>query len=506
MPDKNFHMSSARLLGRRQGETLRVSESDNGSCGSYVSRSGRFQTKPVNLYGLIALIFFSVSGGPFGSEPSVASGGPFWALVGFTVFPLIWCLPEALITAELSSLFPGNSGFTCWVGGSFGSPFLGYMEGFCSFVSTVTNCTVYPRLFIANLQQAFPVLEDSYAELACMLLFVVLNGYVNFRGMHIVGNLGIVLLVLVMAPFVILVVCGIPHANTANFTQGWDTFPDAARLLSLFNVLFWNLNNWDAISTLAGEVRNPRAMIPKALLASLTLIGFTYIFPLAVGIGLMHPGEDIRNWEPGYYQTVAKRIIPNNWLSSWILVAAVLGSIGQFQSLVSSCAYQIEGMACLGWLPRSFAIRSRYRTPIVGLSIAVMSVMLLVQLSFINILEYLNIVYAMAMLLEFIAFIYMRFSYSTVRAPFRVPLNFVGICVMMLFPTACISAIVFLPIFAGRWDIIAVGAGALFGGVATYNILEYLRRAKKMEFIMEPPMDFHQAVMLHLTDPQTNSD
>jgi hypothetical protein len=59
---------------------------------------------------LAVLVFYKVSGGPFGCEPAVRSAGPFWALVGFCTFPFIWCLQEALVTAELGSAFPEPSG------------------------------------------------------------------------------------------------------------------------------------------------------------------------------------------------------------------------------------------------------------------------------------------------------------------------------------------------------------------------------------------------------------
>lgn len=48
------------------------------------------KTNPkLTLLPLIALIFYEVSGGPFGIEDSVrAGGGPLLSLLGFMVFPL----------------------------------------------------------------------------------------------------------------------------------------------------------------------------------------------------------------------------------------------------------------------------------------------------------------------------------------------------------------------------------------------------------------------------------
>lgn len=64
-------------------------------------------TQKLSALGLAVLVFYKVSGGPFGCEPTVKAGGPFFALLGFVLFPLLWSVPEALVTAELGSAYPG---------------------------------------------------------------------------------------------------------------------------------------------------------------------------------------------------------------------------------------------------------------------------------------------------------------------------------------------------------------------------------------------------------------
>jgi hypothetical protein len=61
---------------------------------------------------LAVIVFYKVSGGPFGCEPSVKAAGPFFALLGFTILPFLVSIPEALVTAELGSAYPEPSGGT----------------------------------------------------------------------------------------------------------------------------------------------------------------------------------------------------------------------------------------------------------------------------------------------------------------------------------------------------------------------------------------------------------
>ena len=45
-----------------------------------------------------------------GLQDAVTSAGPLLALIGFVVLPFVWSLPEALVTAELATAFPEDSG------------------------------------------------------------------------------------------------------------------------------------------------------------------------------------------------------------------------------------------------------------------------------------------------------------------------------------------------------------------------------------------------------------
>jgi hypothetical protein len=83
--------------------------------------------KKLGLWTFCVLAFYSVNGGAFGIEDIVRAGGPFYALCGFSLL-LVWALPEALITAELSTTFPDSSGSVAWVQAAFGD-FWAFQKG-----------------------------------------------------------------------------------------------------------------------------------------------------------------------------------------------------------------------------------------------------------------------------------------------------------------------------------------------------------------------------------------
>lgn len=86
-----------------------------------------FVPKKLGLAQLAILTFYAVNGGPFGTEEVVKAGGPLIALFGFSLM-LVWAVPEALVTAELSTAFPESSGSVAWVEAAFG-PFWAFQKG-----------------------------------------------------------------------------------------------------------------------------------------------------------------------------------------------------------------------------------------------------------------------------------------------------------------------------------------------------------------------------------------
>lgn len=76
--------------------------------------------RKVSILPLVFLIFYEVSGGPFGVEDSVQAAGPLLALLGFLIFPFIWSVPEALITAEMGTMIPEDGGYVIWVSSALG--------------------------------------------------------------------------------------------------------------------------------------------------------------------------------------------------------------------------------------------------------------------------------------------------------------------------------------------------------------------------------------------------
>ena len=66
------------------------------------------KTNKLRLVQLAAVIFLTISGGPYGLEELLGSVGNHWALILLIITPLLWDLPPVLVVLELNSLMPVN--------------------------------------------------------------------------------------------------------------------------------------------------------------------------------------------------------------------------------------------------------------------------------------------------------------------------------------------------------------------------------------------------------------
>ena len=339
----------ARARGPRHismGEIDHSDEIREGTESHAIQRSPTLGVLP-----LIALIFYDVSGGPFGIEDSVGGGGgPLLAILGFLIFPLIWSIPEALVTAELSTCFPENGGYVRWVSAAFG-PFWGFQEGFWKWFSGAMDNALYPILFLDYLKHSIPALDLPLYRVPSLLAITAALTFLNYRGLHVVGYSSVALAVFSLLPFVAMTVLAVPKLNPQRWLKvdfgkvQWRIY---------FNSMFWNLNYWDKVSTIAGEVEDPSRTFPKAMFGAVALVTANYLVPLMAGTGAVDIGTE--DWSDGYFAQVGF-LIGGSWLKWWIQAAAACSNMGLFEAEMSGDAFLLLGMSELGMLPEIFARR-----------------------------------------------------------------------------------------------------------------------------------------------------
>ncbi len=232
----------------------------------------------------------------------------------------------------------------------------------------------------------------------------------------------IVIGILSMAPFVIMVFLGmfkvdpsrwmeVPSIGDESTSTGeglWPALTSGAILWRpLLNSLFWNLNSYDATASYSAEVRDPGYVLPRALMWGVVIMMAGYIFPILVAVGATDSQPE--DWVDGYLTTAAEEI-GGEWLGAWVVFAAGVSNIGMFQAELSADAFQLMGMADRGFVPKIFATRSRHGTPTYGIMLGVAVIVVMGTFNLEQLIEMLNFNYAIALLMEYAAFIKLRIS------------------------------------------------------------------------------------------------
>jgi len=437
--------------------------------------------KHLNVLPFAVIVFYNVSGGPFGIEPTVRAGGPLFSILGFLFFFLVWSIPEALVTAELASTYPHASGGVAWVEEAFGRKASSVM-GYISWISGATDNAIYPVLFMVYLKQIIQTDigdqdtqyedDEGFRYVLTLVSIATALTFMNYLGLEIVGNMSLVIAAISLSPFLIMCIFGMfkikpsrlmvmssPDSSTFFFDDDngvdgddgegvWGLKSSIIHIPNVFNVMwrpflnniFWNVNSFDSAANLSKEVKNLKECFTRGMLQAIIFCALSYLLPLIVALGAVETKQE--DWVDGYIATVAIDIV-GKWLGQWMVVAAGISNIGLFIAELSADSYQLMGMAEKGLWPKIFAHRSRFDTPTYSILLCYFVILSLLFNDYNELLAIMNFNYAISLIMEYAAFIKLRLRKHDRPQPFRVPLNTLG-CILMLVPGVLTMLVMFL--------------------------------------------------------------
>jgi amino acid transporter len=366
-------------------------------------RAGGFARHRLKLGALVCLMYLTVSGGAYGLEDAVRIAGPRLALLLCLAVPLMLSLPTALMAAELTALIPAEGGFYIWVKEAFG-PFAGFVEAYLTILYTAVDMAIYPVLFSAYLSFLIPL--SSAAQIALGIVLVWLAGLLNLLGVRPVGRTSMALTFVILAPFLAMVVLGIPRLIHWQPPAGPVFGRDFAGALGGgLTVVIWNFCGWENLSVVAAEIDHPQRNYRRAIAITLPLVVLGYVLPLAVGLDGATSGA---GWETGSFAHTGAAI-GGPWLGVAIGLGGALGAFAIFEAAMLWVSRMPFVLACDNYLPKPLAeIWWSSATP--GKSIVLCCVVftLLVPLGFVTLVVLDVFFYMGALMLEMGALIKLR--------------------------------------------------------------------------------------------------
>ena len=416
--------------------------------------------RELGLLPLVAVVFFNVSGGPYGIEDAVPSFGPGLTLLLLVLTPLVYSLPVSLAMAELASALPEEGGYVTWVRRAFG-PFWGFQVGWWSWLNSFVDVAVYPALFVEYLRFWWPGMLGP-VRFALALAFIWTLTGLNIIGVRLVAWGAVALGVCALAPVALFTAVAATQVAQAPWLPLAAEGESALSGLGLgLAVMMWNYSGWDTPSTCLGEMRGPEENFRRALFWGLPLIALAYLLPVAAGLAASGAWQD---WDTGHLPVLAARVA-GPWLGGLVTAGALLSAAGLFLSLLLTNSRLPFVLARQGQMPRALAaVHGRFGTPWVAVVLSSACYSVCAAWSFKE-LVVLNVwLYSISLLVELAAFVALRRREPDLPRPWRVGGGRAGMWV-----TAALPAAVSLAAMAtAGWHNTAVGTLAALSGPVAY--------------------------------------
>jgi amino acid transporter len=384
----------------------------------------RGKLRPIQL---AAVIFLTVSGGPYGLEPLFSYVGTHGALLLLLVTPLLWDVPTILTVLELNSLMPVTGGYYQWVKHALGIRWA-FFEGWWTWLYTFCDLAIYPVLFVTYAAFFFPAVEH-YHVLVCLTI-IWGSAFLNILGIVPVGKVSLVLSVLVMTPFLLTVGLLLAH-HTISLPAPAIHNPHFSTLsLGLYTVM-WNFIGWDNATTYAGEVSRPvRSYFFSVCFAFLLVITIYVLATLAVH----QSGIDTSKFGEGDFPLVGE-LIGGHWLGILIAAGGMASTLGLYSAVLLSVSRVPKVMADDQLLPAWLcAQHRRFGTPYVSIIASSLIVSILILFTFADLVVMDIILYGAGLTLEFLTLLQFRRREPERPRPFKIPLGITGLKLMVILP------------------------------------------------------------------------
>jgi amino acid transporter len=402
------------------------------------------------------VLFAYCAGGPFELESMISSSGPGLGLTFLLIVPLLFSVPIALATAEMTTLMPVEGGFYRWSRAALGD-FWGFQCGWWNWTGTFLMSASYGVGMADYLEFWFPM-HSRVEHWAVAFIFLVVVACLNVLGVHLVSKLTLILLFLMSIPVAVFVVEGFHHAR---FNPFHPFFPTDRPWQGAFGVglaiALWSYAGYEQLSTVIEEVENPSRNFP---------IGLAIVVPMAIGIYVVTMAAGLaalgnwKEWETGYLVTAA-RLIGGNTLGTAIFVAAVICLFVLLDSTMLSVTRIPLAMAEDGYLHPALAeVSARFGTPVRSI---VLSTVFCAALAIFTVPQLIG-VYAwtrMATSIEtVISFWQLRRRYPDAPRSFRVSGGVVGAALIVLAPTLLFAwAMIYSDPPTRKWGFVNLASG-----------------------------------------------
>lgn len=345
----------------------------------------------------------TVGSGIFSSvgEVAGAGGAAIITILAFLIGGLI-NIPANLVYAELATAYPEDGGQYIYFREAGSRP-LAFFTGWISFWATDPPSISIMALAIGNYLAFFTGFSGITVKIVSTLLVIIFM-MVHLRSVEGGGKFQSFITAFKILPFAILIGIGLFYIDFGLITKPAEVGAPIG-LLALFSAISattWSYDGMGAVCYMAGEIKDPKKTMPKALILSVLVITILYVALTVVITGLL-PIADLASSDAPVADAAAQIPFIGSAASTIIAIMAIVVITG---SLSSCIMYQprIEyAMARDGLFFKSFAkVHPKWETPYFSILIQCAVAIILIFAS--NIADLLGYFTLVALVKNFLTF------------------------------------------------------------------------------------------------------
>jgi amino acid transporter len=262
--------------------------------------------------------------------------------------------------AQASSYFQGTGGPILYAGTAFG-PFVGFQTGWLLYAGRATAIAANANLFATYLGTYVPAVNDGAGRMLVIVGIGVLFAALNVTGVK--QGMGAILAISVakFVPLAIFVLVGLHYVRPMMFTE--LTVPPFATLGEAALLVFYAFVGFEGALVPAGESKDPRRDLPKALFV--TALGGTLLY---IGIQIVSVALTPNLAASTRPLADAAAVFMGPAGVAMLSFAAMASILGNYASSVLAAPRMTYALAREGSLPEAFArVHATWQTPHVSI-------------------------------------------------------------------------------------------------------------------------------------------
>ena len=376
------------------------------------------------------------------------------------IFDAVLVLLLAVCFAEVSCYFDKNGGAFQYSKSAFGD-FIGFIVGLLGWFVTIIAWSAMASGFAKLLIMAFPVLKGMNTLISITL--VIILSIINSTGLKTSKIFTVTITIAKLIPIIAFVFMaiffikgGFDKGNFTPFLQLKEGMTLSKALASTSMTIFYAFIGFEALPVVAGEMRDAKKNVPKAIIGSISIVSILYFMIIAgtiamLGAGILESGAPVQD---AFGQMVGPW---GKWLISVGALISILGlNVGDSMMIPRYGA----SIADEGLLPKVVSQKNRKEAPYIAIIIScVLTCLLLLSGSFEQLAE-LSVVFRFIQYIPTaLAVIFLRKKNPDMKTAFKLPFG-------PVIPILAIAVSVWM-LWQGAdtKSLIAGGAGIVIAGV-----------------------------------------